>query len=458
MRQVAIALMFCATTCAAPGARSAVDPLTRLPAAQEAPYRVDGRGSLRDSTHPRFPGDSLQVGVRVAVFVDPPNETALIELRADPDDGEPPERYYVRRGRIFQVDRNGAEIAAQPLADLPAATLAALHPAIVAGALRARRENLAPGPTGTLNFAWNDALWRVEFADRGVRSLDRLVVSGVFGDGREEVRYAGDAPLRVEVARFGQPTARLEFGSPQPAPPPAVPQGDRLRDSDELLGPGPLVLQPLAPGVHALELPGLNARVFVVEFRDFLAVLEGTYNSLVGDRVVQALVSLNKPIRYFSFSHLHGQYIGGVRSFVAAGATVLVTPGVAPLVEQLLSAPSSLRPDALQAKPRPARIEAVDDRYRVQDADNELIVIHNRNSEHTNEYLNFYLPRQKILLSGDLFFYRSGRPVTGRSKTFCGTVQRLGLAVDMVYVTWPLSGFNIQTAIPGDDFRAACAG
>jgi glyoxylase-like metal-dependent hydrolase (beta-lactamase superfamily II) len=452
MRTVLFAVLGVATAHAA-------EPPAAPASVHSTPYRIEGRGTVLDTTHPRFPGDGTRLNVQVILMIDPASDEVRIEWRSDPDDHEPPDIYFMRRGRIFQADTQGAEVAPQALGDLSPAAIAALHPALATAALRIRPENrTAAGTTGAVHFAWSDALWRVETGPNGVQRLTRPVFHGVLGDGWEEISFSGEPPLtKVQISQHGQAAAQLEFGAPQPAAPPAVPQGDRRRDSEELLGPGPLALTPLAPGVHVVEMAGLNARVFVIEFRDFLVVLEGTYNSLAGDRVVRALAPLKKPIRYFSFSHLHGQYIGGLRSFVAAGATVLVTPELAPLVRQVAAAPHALRPDALAAAPRVLTVEVVDDRRLIEDADNALLLIHNRNSEHTREYLNFYLPRQKILLSGDLYFHRTGKPAVGRSKTFCGTVRQLGLDVDRVYITWPLTGYPIENTISGVDFRAACA-
>ena len=51
------------------------------------------------------------------------------------------DRYFVRRGRTFQLDAEGKEIPARDLGDLSVPAIAALHPALVESALSARSEH-----------------------------------------------------------------------------------------------------------------------------------------------------------------------------------------------------------------------------------------------------------------------------------------------------------------------------
>lgn len=83
--------------------------------------------------------------------------------------------------------------------------------------------------------------------------------------------------------------------------------------------------------------------------------------------------------------------------------------------------------------------------------------IHNVESGHTDEYFIFWFPRQKVLLSGDLLFYRPGKPLTGRSKQLCATIARLGLDVETCIATWPLDGYGTRNVVTGAELREACA-
>jgi hypothetical protein len=158
----------------------------------------------------------------------------------------------------------------------------------------------------------------------------------------------------------------------------------------------------------------------------------------------------------FSFSHLHGQYLGGVRSYIHQGATVLVPPTTAPLIATVAESKNDLRPDALSREPKPLRVEEVKGKKILEDDVNRLEVL-NVDSGHTDEYLIFYFPRQKVLITGDLLCYRGpDTPLRGRSKQLCETLAKLGIEPDVMYVSWPLGSYGCHDVVRGDEMKAAC--
>jgi glyoxylase-like metal-dependent hydrolase (beta-lactamase superfamily II) len=298
-----------------------------------------------------------------------------------------------------------------------------------------------------------------------VTKLSRNDVSDLFGDGSEEVRYevwappaGGPAPGRVVVESRGRETARIDYVSIERGPAAAIPAGDRRRDRGRIVSPDEIVLREVEPRLFAADLDSINTRVFVAEFQDHVVVLEGAYGSRICDRIAAKVrEKFAKPVRYFAFSHLHGQYVGGVRSWVAEGATVIVPPTTAPLVKAVVEAPHEFRPDALSREPKPLRTETVKERRRLEDPTNALEIF-NIESDHTDEYFVFYFPGQKVLLTGDLLFYRPGKPLAGRSKKLCSTVAKLGLDVERYYATWPLAGYGTKNVVTRDEMREACEG
>jgi len=324
--------------------------------------------------------------------------------------------------------------------------------------LRENRQNTKRDRGGTYLFAVNDALWTVATdgkTDR-ITSLTRSDFDEVAGDGAEEVVYER-TPMRVTVRKRGRETARFEFGPPAPTASVTIPDGDKRRDRGHTLSAGEIALGEIAPHVFTIELASLNTRVTVVEFSDHVMVIEGAYDARVGDLLVRAVrEKLSKPIRYHAFSHLHGQYIGSTRAFVAAGATILVPETTAPLIEQIAAAPHALQPDALSAAPRKPSIETVKTDRLLEDPMN-AVHVYNVVSEHTDEYFVFWFPGPKILLTGDLLFYRPGKPLAGRSKRVCATVAELKLRPERYVATWPLDGYGTKNVVTGDEMSAACA-
>jgi len=444
------------------------------------PYRLTGQGFVTNASHPRHPGDVLRVEAELAITLDAPRGEAVIELASGDSTARKVERWFVRRGRIFQVDEKGVEIPAGPARDLSAATVAALHPALVASAMRERPENVHPTGGRRRLFAWNDELWTVDLDGAGrIARLERETSSDLLGDGTEELRYeawqsaaseddetasfaqaTGTAllrPGRVVVTARGRELARFTFSdSVGVTDSVRVPAGEPRRDRGHVIAYDEIEFREIAPRLFAADLVSLNTRVVVAEFADHVAVLEGAYNSRICDPIVGRVAEqFGKPVRWFAFSHLHGQYIGGTRSWVYAGATVLVPPTTAPLVEEIVRARHERSPDLLAISPRPLRLETVKTRRRLEDSTN-VLEIHNVESGHTDEYFLFWFPRQKVLMTGDLLFYRPGKPLAGRSKLLCETVKKLGLEPETLVATWPLAGYDTRNVVTWAEFKAAC--
>jgi len=443
-----------------------------------APYRLAARGYVTDASHPMRPGDVRKVDVTVTLSFNAELGEAVIEMASGDSASRNVERWFVRRGRIFQVDEQNAEIPPSAGRDLSPATLAALHPALVASAMRERPENVRPAGGRKRLFAWNDEQWTVELDGAGrIVRLERETTSDLLGDGTEEVRYEdwheiGDdaatglaqsigvatfQPGRVVVSARGRELARLVFDeAATDTDSVRLPDGDRRRDRSRAIAQDEIVFREIAPRIFTVDLASQNLRVVVAEFADHVAVLEGAYSSRICDPIVNRIDErFNKPVRWFAFSHLHGQYIGGTRSWVYAGATVLAPPTAAPLVEEVVRARQERRPDMLAINPRPLRLETVKTSRRLEDSTN-VLEVHNVESGHTDEYFLFWFPRQKVLLTGDLLFYRPGKPLSGRSKLLCETVKKLGIEPELLVASWPLSGYDTKNVVTGAEFRAAC--
>ena len=444
--------------CFGAAATFAVDPIGKLETSPSGPFRVSGNGVINDGTHPKRPGDFRKIDVAIRMEIDPGRGLASISVESRAGGQTETDRYLVRHGRIFQVDDKGAEIPAAPLADISPAAVAALHPVLVASAMRDTRSNVKGEGEGSFLFASNDALWTVASnATSGrILRLTRREAHELYGDDSEEVIY-DDAQKGVVVRRTGREVAKLTFGPPESIEVVTIPEGDGGRERGHFVEPDDLSMLEIASHVFTIDLQSLNTRVIVAEFADYVVVLEGAYNATVGDELARLIKdTLKKPIRYHAFSHLHGQYIGSARSFIAQGATIIVPPSTAPMIEQMARAPHTLEPDLLAASPRPAKIEEVKTSQRLKDDMNEL-VIYNVVSEHTDEYFIFWFPGPKILLTGDLLYFRPRAPLSGRSKRLCRTMAELELDPDRLVVTWPLKGDRTKNVVFGADMQAACS-
>lgn len=207
------------------------------------------------------------------------------------------------------------------------------------------------------------------------------------------------------------------------------------------------------PHLHFVELKHTNDRALVVEFEQFLLVAEAPLSSQNGELLIEAAHQLapGKPIRYFVAGHHHPHYLGGVRPFVQRGATVLVGAGDEAYVRYLAAAPHTLRPDSLQRHPRPVQVEEIplhgsktvtDGQFAMQ------IYCIGAQSAHTNDYLLYYFPSEKLLFEDDLAGIPQQGPVHKASARQAGlyqAIQELHLNVATVVQSWPVGTSGIKT-------------
>lgn len=173
----------------------------------------------------------------------------------------------------------------------------------------------------------------------------------------------------------------------------ALPQ--TLEPSVEELGGGAYVVQNVA---------GQNQNSLVVEFADHVLVVEAPGSSDGSDRVIERIRtrSPGKAIRYVAMTHHHGDHIGGLRSYIAEGATVVTTPRNRRVVEALATAKQS---DRLAQSPRTPEFLLVDERRKVlTDGKQRVELINIGPHPHAWDMLIVYLPEQKVVFQGDLFF------------------------------------------------------
>jgi glyoxylase-like metal-dependent hydrolase (beta-lactamase superfamily II) len=430
----------------------------RLADGRTSPYRIDGRGFATDASHPKHPGDFFRAEIRVHLSVDPGPGEAVLEIESGDTIKPNVDRYYFRRGRLFQTDSIGKEIAATPVGDVSVGAVAALYPQLVAAAMRENWGNVRKESDGPFLFAWNNDLWTVNMdtLTGEIQSLNRNGFHDLFGDVVEQVTYL--KPDGVTVTLRGREICNISFGQAVPVDSVAISKGDPGRDRSEILTPGEISITEAAPHLFTIDLKSLNSRVGVAEFKDFLMVIEGAYSSyncdLIADKIQERF---HKPVKYFAFSHLHGQYLAGTRSWAAVGATVLVPPSTAPLIDTVVNASFANRPDRLSHNPVAVKIDTIGSKRKIGDGTN-AVEIYNVESQHTDEYFIFYFPKQKALFTGDLLFYRPGKPLTGRSKHLSETVAKLKLDVDKYYCTWPLDGYGTRNVVTREDVAAGTSG
>jgi glyoxylase-like metal-dependent hydrolase (beta-lactamase superfamily II) len=241
-------------------------------------------------------------------------------------------------------------------------------------------------------------------------------------------RLAGDVVARYKVnAQFNIRDADKSFEI-----------GDALFRK---VGPLPPTLKPsvekLADGVYVIHnVAGQNQNTMAVEFQDYVLAVEAPGTSEGADNVIKRIKETipGKPIRYVAVTHHHGDHIGGLRSFIAEGATVITTRDNRKVVETMAAAPQN---DRLAKSPRKPEFLFVETGKRiVTDGTQTVELIDVGPNPHAREMVIAYLPKQRVVFQGDLFFLPNNDAPAGPAQpttiSFAQKLKEKGLAVDRI--------------------------
>jgi glyoxylase-like metal-dependent hydrolase (beta-lactamase superfamily II) len=161
----------------------------------------------------------------------------------------------------------------------------------------------------------------------------------------------------------------------------------------------------LGAGVYVIRnVAGQNQNTLAVGFGDYVAAVEAPGSSDGADAVIKRIKELfpGKPIRYVAMTHHHGDHIGGMRSFIAEGAAVITTAANRQVIEEMAAAKQV---DLLARNPRKPEFLLLENGRRVlEDGTRRLELIDIGPNPHAQEMVIAWLPAEKVVFQGDLFF------------------------------------------------------
>jgi glyoxylase-like metal-dependent hydrolase (beta-lactamase superfamily II) len=199
--------------------------------------------------------------------------------------------------------------------------------------------------------------------------------------------------------------------------------------------------QKVADGVWVVG--GGSHHSIAVDFRDFVAVVEAPVSEARSLAVIAEINRLipNKPIRYIVNTHHHFDHLGGLRTFVAHGATVVTHQRNHEFYERVVLSPAqrTLEPDLLSirypyfSQDRKPVYELVNQKYVISDGTRTLDVYPVTGLPHAGTMLVAYLPKERILVNADLYSPPpQGQPMPAPTPSMTAlhqTIQRLKLDV-----------------------------
>ena len=209
-----------------------------------------------------------------------------------------------------------------------------------------------------------------------------------------------------------------------------------------LVPPVQVVTEPLADGVWLLG--GGSHNSVAVEFQDHIAVIEAPLNEERSLAVIEEVARLapTKPIRFIVTTHHHWDHVGGLRTYVHDGATVVTHERNRAYYQEILRArPWLLEPDRFSLHPPEEWsegyiFETVGEKYILGDENRTVELHHVQDLNHVSGMLIAYFPQEKLVVEADLYTPPPGdRPPpipSASSRTFYENLQRLNLDVETI--------------------------
>ena len=299
--------------------------------------------------------------------------------------------------------------------------------------------------TGTIDS--NDMVTKVETIEANPVLGDMPVVA-TYSDYKD---FSGvKFPTKIVQTQGGFPVWELTITNVQPNAPADLPIPDKVQAA---AAPAVKVdTAKLGDGIWFLS--GGSHHSLAIEFKDYIAVIEAPLNEERSMAVLAEAKKLvpNKPVKYVISTHHHFDHTGGLRTYVAEGATVVTHESNKQFFEKTFQGPATLEPDAQSKAPKPAAFQTVSDKWVLTDGKQTIEVYATQGDTHTDELLIAYLPGPRILVEADA--YSPGPPNTSppspappNAVNLYNNIQRLKLNVVTIA---PIHG---RGPVPFTEFR-----
>lgn len=309
-------------------------------------------------------------------------------------------------------------------------------------------DSFAGAPHHVLAFADSDGTQMTVYVDGRtslVSKYETLADHPVLGDTLSEVVFSDyravdgvKLPFRVVSRTAGEDTQDLKYADVRvnAGPAPALFQPPPEPVAGIPTGPtGAVSVRKLADDVYLAE--GSSHNSLFVAFADHVVLVEAPQSE---ERVAAVLARIRetvpgKPVRYVVPTHHHFDHSGGLRAAVAAGATVITTPGNKAFIEQMARTTHTIRPDALSGAAATPKVETFTGRRVLTDGTRTLELHDIGPNPHVKEAVIAYLPREKMAFQADLIGMPAHGPlppVSPATVDFVQKVRQRGLQVDTI--------------------------
>jgi glyoxylase-like metal-dependent hydrolase (beta-lactamase superfamily II) len=276
-----------------------------------------------------------------------------------------------------------------------------------------------------------------------VEKVQTWIYQSIVGDMLIETTYSGyrnfggvTFPSRIVQTQDGYPSLDLTIASVTANPTFDAPVPDNVRNAPP---PAPVMVavEKLAEGVFYLT--GGSHHSLAVEMRDHIVVVDTPQNEARAAAVLAKAKETipNKPIRFVVTSHHHWDHLGGIRTAIDEGATIVTHQSNKAFLERVAKTPHTMAPDRLASSRKAVRIQTVGDRGQLTDGTRTIELHRLQGYEHAGDMLVVYLPNEKILAEPDAYTPPAPNasliaPAVAYAKALHANIQRLKLDVQVI--------------------------
>ena len=196
--------------------------------------------------------------------------------------------------------------------------------------------------------------------------------------------------------------------------------------------------QKMGEGVYYLT--GGTHHSLAIEMADHIVVVDTPNNEARAAAVLAKAKELipNKPIRFVVTSHHHWDHLGGIRTAMDEGATIVTHQSNKAFLERVAKTPHTIAPDRLASSKKAVKIQTVGDDYKLTDGKRVIELHRLQGYDHTGDMMVVYLPEQKLLGEPDAFTppAQAGGalipPAVPGAKALNDNIKRLKLDVQVI--------------------------
>lgn len=241
-----------------------------------------------------------------------------------------------------------------------------------------------------------------------VERVATWVEQSIVGDMKVETVYGGYRdfdgirfPATIRQEQDGFPSLELTVTSVKANVPVDVEVPRAVRDA----APQAIEVKPVRVADGVYWLTGGTHHSLAVSMKDYVVLVDAPNGEQRASAVLAKTKELfpEKTIRYVVAMHHHWDHMGGIRTAIDEGATIVTHETNKSLLERAATAPFTIAPDRLSKSRRPLKIETVGARKTISDGERELELYTMTGFDHADDMLLVYLPKERVLAEADAY-------------------------------------------------------